>query len=81
MMRWKPFYLNLICGTGIAVVSLMESQKERNETSIRPSLLALNSANIEEMLEENNTLTEDSSNASNKYAVKKIKNQLILFPK
>ena len=66
--------LNLIRGTGIA--GLHGIKVERNNV-IRP-LMCFNSANIEEMLEENNiTYVEDSSNISNKYVRNKIRLDII----
>ena len=66
--------LNLIRGTGIA--GLHGIKVERNNV-IRP-LMCFNSANIEEMLEENNIIyVEDSSNASNKYVRNKIRLDII----
>jgi tRNA(Ile)-lysidine synthase len=66
--------LNLIRGTGIA--GLHGIKVERNDV-IRP-LLCFNSANIEEMLEENSIIyVEDSSNASNKYVRNKIRLDII----
>lgn len=66
--------LNLIRGTGIA--GLHGIKVERNDI-IRP-LLCFNSANIEEMLEENSiTYMEDSSNASTKYVRNKIRLDII----
>lgn len=66
--------LNLIRGTGIAG---LHGIKVDRDNIIRP-LLCFNSANIEEMLEENNiTYVEDSSNASNKYVRNKIRLDII----
>lgn len=66
--------LNLIRGTGIAG---LHGIKVHHHDIIRP-LLCFNSADIEEMVEENNiNFVEDSSNASTKYARNKIRLNVI----
>ncbi|MDA9554994.1 tRNA lysidine(34) synthetase TilS [Pelobium sp.] len=66
--------LNLIRGTGIAG---LHGIRVEHHDIIRP-LLCFNSANIEEMVEENNiSYVEDSSNASTKYARNKIRLDII----
>ncbi len=66
--------LNLIRGTGIAG---LHGIKVHHNNIIRP-LLCFNSANIEEMVEENKIIfVEDSSNASTKYARNKIRLDII----
>jgi tRNA(Ile)-lysidine synthase len=66
--------INLIRGTGIAG---LHGIKVHHNNIIRP-LLCFNSANIEEMIEENNiSYVEDSSNASTKYARNKIRLNII----
>ena len=66
--------LNLIRGTGIAG---LHGIKVHHNNIIRP-LLCFNTANIEEMIAENNiSYVEDSSNASTKYARNKIRLNII----
>lgn len=66
--------LNLIRGTGIAG---LHGIKVHHNDIIRP-LLCFNTANIEEMIAENNiSYVEDSSNASTKYARNQIRLNII----
>lgn len=66
--------LNLIRGTGIAG---LHGIKAHHHDIIRP-LLCFNTANIEEMMEENNiNYVEDSSNSSVKYARNQIRLNII----